>query len=107
MQTILAIFCNLIFHGRSFAILKGALVAPDAIFIFSEILRQRLWPMSVSGGGRVGENVELALRIFITKFGDSQKSSLNLVKEFAQYFPLVLFLKKIHQNGHDICHQIW
>ena len=41
-----------------------------------------------------GERVESALRIFITKFGNSQKSSLNLVKEFAQYFPLVLFLKQ-------------
>ena len=47
------------------------------------------------------------ITIYITKFGDSQKSSLNLVNEFAQYFPLFLFLKKIHQNGHDICHQIW
>ena len=47
MQTILAIFCNLTFHGRSFAILKVLFVAPDAIFTFSEILRQRLWPTSV------------------------------------------------------------
>ena len=75
------------------------------------------------------------VRIYITKFGDSRKSSLNLVTDFAQYFPLVLFLKKItkmvtifvtkfgeknrtlliyfrfskknHQNSHDNCHQIW
>ena len=55
----------------------------------------------------MGKSVMSTFRIFIKKFGDPQKSSLNLVKEFAQYFPLVLFLKKIHQNGHDICHQIW
>lgn len=47
-------YCKLIFHGRSFAFLKGALVAPDAIFILCEIWRQRLWPTSVQGGGGRG-----------------------------------------------------
>ena len=88
--------------------------------------------------------VSNSIIIYITKFGDYQKSSLNLVKEFAQYFLLVLFLKKItkmvtifvtkfghsrnpspnlvkkialfksifvlkknHQNGRDVRHQIW
>ena len=40
-------YCKLIFHGRSFAFLKGVLVAPDTIFILCEIWRQRLWPTSV------------------------------------------------------------
>ena len=46
------------------------------------------------------------ITIYITKFGDSQKSSLNLVKDFSQYCPLSMVLKKIHQDCHDICHQI-
>ena len=47
------------------------------------------------------------ITIYITKFGDSQKSSLNLVKDFSQYFPLSMVSKKTHQDCHDICHQIW
>ena len=46
------------------------------------------------------------ITIYITKFGDSQKSSLNLVKDFSQYFPLSMVSKKTHQDCHDICHQI-
>ena len=44
--------------------------------------------------------------IFVTKFGDSQNPSPNLVKKIA-LFKSIFVLKKNHQNGRDVRHQIW
>ena len=44
--------------------------------------------------------------IFLNKFGDLQNPSPNLVIQIALFKSIFVF-KKNHQNGHDICHQIW